>query len=594
MIPENVLESIREAADIVDVISQYVSLKKVGRNYQGLCPFHQEKTPSFVVSHEKQLFHCFGCGVGGNVFTFVMKYENLSFVEAARGLAERYGIHVPETSRSGDDMRRDALYDVNAVAQEFYHRLLEEGDDGQIAHTYLKDRGISRITWADYGVGYAPRRWDALVRHLKGKGVDIKDAEAVGLIIPKRGGWYDRFRHRIMFPIRDAQGRVIGFGGRTLEDRDSPKYLNSPESFLYRKGRSLYGMDVARQHIIKEGGKVCVVEGYFDLLSMVQKDVKNIVATLGTALTPEHVRLLRRFATDCYFLFDGDEAGKKATVNAVTMCMREDLFSTVVPLPKGLDPDAYCRKGLSVAELLTRAVPGVEYCMKVMTEGLDLKDPRGKRQAVEALVPLLLQIPDGVTRDVYFKRLADVTGVSEEVVRQTSHRMRQRRTARLQNDVIPGVRISPEKKLVQMMLNYPEVVTRVRDAGVIKEIQSQELKTIAQAIITLQESDHAMSLDRLSLQLKDETMQEIAATLAMTDEVISRDEGVVIADDCIRTIKVAGLRREKEKLNKRIEEAEARGDEALLHSLLMSSEGVNREMRELRNERTKSSKRGEM
>src|SRR4030043_852617 len=426
-IPDEVIEEIRERADIIEVISDYVTLKKAGTNYKGLCPFHQEKTPSFTVSQEKQLFHCFGCGIGGNIFTFFMKYEQVAFAEAARALAQRYGITIPAVKVTAQDQRKENLRQINAVALDFYVRELKQEKEGKVARGYLERRGIERALWEEYGIGYAPARWDALVSHLKKKGVNLKEAEALGLIIPQKGGWYDRFRDRIIFRIFDLRDRVIGFGGRILNDGQEPKYLNSPDSPLYKKGTGFYGLNVARKSIQKAGGKVCIVEGYFDLLSMAQNGVKNVVATLGTALTPEQVRLVRRFGKEFFLLFDPDEAGKKAALRGLEIFMQEEAFPAVIPLPDGMDPDGYFQRGGTPEALRERAVPGGEYAMEMLMEGCDRGAVEGKVKAVAAILPFLLQIKDGVRRDFYLKRLAEMVGVREGEIRDTALTMRKGR-----------------------------------------------------------------------------------------------------------------------------------------------------------------------
>jgi len=588
-IPDEVLEEIRERADILELISDHLALKKVGRNYKGLCPFHQEKTPSFMVSPEKQLFHCFGCGIGGNIFTFLMKYEQISFAEAARALAQKYGIHIPEVRATARDERREGLLKINDVALAFYVHQIKDGKEGKIARDYLERRGIDWAVCEEYGIGYAPPRWDALVTHFKGKGVNVKEAESLGLIIPKKGGWYDRFRARIIFPIFNLQTRVIGFGGRVLGDGEEPKYLNSPDSFLYKKGAGFYGLNVARQYIQKEEGKVFIVEGYFDLLSMAQKGVKNVVATLGTALTPEQVRLARRFGKEFFLLFDPDKAGKKATLRGLEIFIQEEEFPAVIPLPDGTDPDSYFQKGGTPQALRERAVPGMEYAMGMLMEGYDLVTVEGKVKAVEAMLPFFIQIKDGVRRDFYLKRLAERVGVKEGEIRDTAFTMRKGRTKGTQKELLTAIHVSTERKLVQMMILYPEFIPLVIEAGVIGGFEEQNLRSIGELAILDFQRHGDLSLDRLSPQLEEKGVRELAFTLAFHEEEMEEGIAERIMMDCLRNIKMKALKRQSEGLNKRIKEAEAQRDEALLHSLLMNMETIKSQINKLQKAGSKGS-----
>jgi DNA primase len=584
LIPDEVIEEIRERADIIEVISDFVALKKGGANYKGLCPFHQEKTPSFTVSQEKQLFHCFGCGIGGNVFTFLMKHEQISFAEAARALAQRYGIVIPEVKATVQDRRKENLRQINAVALDFYCRELREEKEGTNAKGYLERRGIARAIWEEYRIGYAPARWDALATHLNKKGVNVKEAQALGLIIPKRGGWYDRFRDRIIFPIFDLQDRVNAFGGRSLNDGPEPKYLNSPDSLLYKKGAGFYGLNVARRSIQQSGGKVFIVEGYFDLLSMAQKGVKNVVATLGTALTPEQVRLARRFGKEFLLLFDPDEAGVKAALRGVEIFLQEDIVTTVISLPDGLDPDGYFQKGGDLQALQSRAIPGVEYAMERLMAGCDLGAVEGRAQAVRAALPSLLQIKDAVRRDLYLKRLAEKTGVGEAEIRDVAFAMRKGHKEGAVKEQITGIHVSAEKKLVQMMIQHPDLIPLVIKEGVVEGLEGQGLRTIGELVITTFRRHGDLSLDRIAPQLEERGVSETAFALAFQEEELEEGMAARIMTDCLRQIKMKALKRQMEGLKKRIKEAEAQGDEALLNSLFLSMNTLSPQIRKLQKE----------
>jgi DNA primase len=586
VIPDAVVDRIREHADVVEVISRYVTLKKSGRNYKGLCPFHQEKEPSFVVSPEKQLFHCFGCGTGGNVFTFVMKYENVSFSEAARMLAQRYGIRIPTVSGTTQDRQRQKLFRINALAKEWFIQQLHESREGQ---RYLKEREIGKELQEDYELGYVPKQWHGLTDFLRGKGVALKDAEALGLVAAKESRWYDRFRHRIMFPIFDTQNRVIGFGGRAIVDETAPKYLNSPETVLYHKGKNLYGLNVARKYIGRESGKVYVVEGYFDLLSMAQRGVRNVVAALGTAFTSEQIRLLRRFVSDVSLLFDADEAGKNAALKAIRAFLREDVVPEVVLLPEGLDPDEYCRRGLPVDTLLQDAVPGVEFGMGVLINSFDLTNEDGRRRGTQAVLPFLVEIRDGVTRDLYLRRLAEKVKVRETTILDAARGMQRARGGSQKEENLPRIRVSAERTLLEVMISSPRMIPVVEEAGVIDDFEDGTLRRIAETVLDEAQQRGDVSIDRIVLRLDEAEMSDVVAHLAFSNQELQYQEEERIVLDCIRVIKITALQRKRDELKRRVKDAETRGDDALLQSLLLGIEGLGHQIQQLKDERIKQS-----
>jgi len=328
LIPEDKIEEIKNAADIVDIVSETVALKKAGQNHIGLCPFHSEKTPSFTVSPAKQIFHCFGCGAGGNVFRFLMKQQGFSFPEAVRMLARRYGVDLPERELSPAQRKRldelDRIKRVNQVAGRFFQRCLTETRPGKRALAYLERRGLDRAALEKYQLGFAPAGWDNLVKHFTRKRVPFQLAEKTGLVVPRknRDGFYDRFRDRVIFPIFDTGGALIGFGGRVMDD-SLPKYLNSPESPVYNKRRSLYGINWARG-FCREQQAVYIVEGYLDLLKLHTNGIENSVATLGTALTPEHIKMLKGCVGEgrMILVYDSDQAGLNAAYRSLDLFLK--------------------------------------------------------------------------------------------------------------------------------------------------------------------------------------------------------------------------------------------------------------------------------
>ncbi|MDH5588026.1 MAG: DNA primase, partial [Nitrospirota bacterium] len=351
-VPSETIQQIRERVDIVDLISTYVSLSKAGQNFKGLCPFHSEKSPSFSVNPASQYFHCFGCQVGGDAFTFLMKQENMDFMEALRELSQRAGIALPEfrqaTSRTESGLSRERYFHLYQLASSWYHRNLLEGPEAQEARAYLDQRGIARESWATFQLGYAPGGWNGLSHWMEGQAVPLHELNQAGLVVRKEKdgaqgfSTYDRFRNRVLFPIADTRGQILGFGGRVLQDDATPKYLNSPETDLFFKGRTLYGLDKARQAAAAVG-RFYLVEGYFDVIALHEHGMKNVIAPLGTALTTDHVHILRRFVPSVTLVFDGDAAGVNAALRTLDLFVNSGMDVRVLVLPTGDDPDTFIR-----------------------------------------------------------------------------------------------------------------------------------------------------------------------------------------------------------------------------------------------------------
>src|SRR4030043_538703 len=359
---EDKVSEIRDRSSILEVVSDYLTLKKAGKNYRGLCPFHSDKTPSFMINEEKQIFHCLGCGEGGDVFTFLMKVGHFSFPQAVEELAKRYGVKLPSREPSPaqkkEMAKREVLFQINQMASEYFHDLLTKRREGEEGRRYLSQRGMNQEVISEYRLGYSTDRWDGLVRHLQEKKVSLELAWELGLISPKKKvrdsalregrrldstSWYDVFRGRILFPIFDLHQRVVGFGGRVIREGE-PKYLNSPESSIYHKGEILYGLQGARRYAT-EKDRVTIVEGYFDLLTLHQCGLKHSVATLGTALTPQHIRTLKRYTKNMITVFDADPAGVQASLRSIPLFLEEEAVGRMTLLPKGEDPDGFIRKG---------------------------------------------------------------------------------------------------------------------------------------------------------------------------------------------------------------------------------------------------------
>ena len=421
-----IIDQVRQAADIVDIASQYTTLRRRGRKHVGLCPFHSEKGPSFTVDSEKQLFHCFGCGVGGDVFTLVMEKENLSFPEALNYLAERYHIPLPQKTRLSPELQKleERVYRINESALAFFRRNLMQKGEGESALTYLKRRNLSDETIEALKVGYAPNSWNALLTYFKGKGAEPALLEKAGLVLPgqKKPEYYDRFRGRVIFPIFGLTGKVVAFGGRTIADAD-PKYLNSPDTPVYSKGKLLYGLNWTKE-AIRQAGELILVEGYTDFASLYQAGIRNIAASLGTALTPYQVDVARRAMRDVsvriVINYDGDAAGQNAALRAVPLCFEAGVQTRVLVLPQNLDPDAFIRKygRESYLDLAAKSVSGLKFLVDMTLRTGRMSVPEEKSRIIKSILAEIDKIPDSIVRSEYLHQAGDYLGVDEAVLRQ--------------------------------------------------------------------------------------------------------------------------------------------------------------------------------
>ncbi len=411
---QELFEQIKEHNDIVAVISEYVSLRKSGRSLVGLCPFHGEKTPSFNVNQEKQLFYCFGCGVGGNVFNFIMKLENIDFIAAAKVLAERAGIPWPDYHPdSTEDLHRESLFKINKLAAAFFNQYLLKVESAKQARNYLQDRAIAPESWQRFHLGYAPALWHSLTDILRKKGVSLEDAEKLGLLSLGENGYYDRFRDRLIFPITDLRGNVVGFGGRVF-DNSHPKYLNSPETEIFHKGRFLFGLTLAKETIRKKNQAI-IVEGYLDVVQAHQAGFTQTVASLGTALTKEQARMIKKYTSEVVLAYDGDAAGRKATERGMAILQEAGLKIKILDLPAEDDPDSFIKKNGADAfnTLLNNALDITDFTLKQVLQQYNISTPGGKVQAQQAMLPQIALIDNRLTQEYYLRQLARELGISE-------------------------------------------------------------------------------------------------------------------------------------------------------------------------------------
>lgn len=472
MIPDTVVEEVRERADIVEVVGEHVSLKRSGKEFKALCPFHNEKTPSFYVVPGKGFYKCFGCGESGDVFSFLMDHLGLSFNEAVEKLASRFGVEIPrEESRPEDDALKPYREAV-AFAADYYERMLRDEDVGRKARQYLKDRGILDEAADRFRLGYAPDEWRALREAAHTHGFTDEVLETAGLIkrSEKMPEPYDRLRDRLVFPITDIRGRVIGFGGRLMSgEAVGPKYLNSPETPLYHKGRELYGLHWAKGAIRREESAL-VVEGYMDYVSLAARGVENVVAALGTAMTPEQAQLVTRYAGQILLLYDSDAAGLRATFRSGDEILRAGGHPMVVTLPPGEDPDSVARKGgrEALAPFLDDAVDLLERKFQILEERGYFEDVEGIRKALDGLLPTLRAAKDATLQDIYVDRVAKRTGVRPETLQAeiqaaapSPQRAVSQRVERVERAPVPRERDSAERMLLLLLARDPRRIEQV-------------------------------------------------------------------------------------------------------------------------------------
>jgi DNA primase len=561
-ISEDKLLEIKDAAAIDEVVGQYVKLTQRGKNLLGLCPFHADTAPSFTVSPDKGIFKCFGCGAGGNVFHFLMQHQRLTFPEAVQELARRYGIPLSfkELGPEGTQQtrKRNLALEINQQAAAFYEATLK-GAQGKLGREYLQKRGLTAEIIQAFHLGYAPDEWDSLRRHLQARGLPLEAAQEAGLLVAKeRGGFYDRFRHRIIFPILDRQSRVIACGGRIIGPGE-PKYLNSPESQLYSKGRTLYGLPQA-QEAIRQTETAIVVEGYLDLIALHVHGIANVVATLGTALTKEQVRLLKNLAPRVVLVYDGDAAGVKAMKRAFPLFASENLAVRALALPAGQDPDSYVRS--QGAELFQNvwdaAQPWFVFLLEdlVSTYGLDVE---GRVRIVEELRPYLQVLADPVEQDLWLQHAARRLAVAEAALKRSLVSLAPVAAARLAPQA--GLAVSLERGLLRWVLGHPEAVAPEEMEEWACEFEDRELKELMEIMVKSYREYGRLDHSLLVQQVAAENLRQQICTLTLTEEETSDTSLDRLAASWRLDLKIRRLKKERQGLKERMASARDAGDD---------------------------------
>ncbi len=583
IIPQEILDEIIQKNDIVDVVSQHVQLKKSGRNLVGLCPFHSENTPSFSVSPEKQIYHCFGCKAGGNAFNFLMNIDNLSFPEAIKNLADRVNIQLPEIEQSEENTAfnhvKQQLYDAYELAAKWYHHQLFHSEEGKLALSYLEARQFNLDTIKQFRIGYSLPSWDGLTNLLQGRNFN-------NLSLLERGGllsrsdatnrYFDRFRHRIMFPICDDQGKVIAFGGRVL-DQSQPKYLNSPETLLFNKSRTLYNLHIARQPIRKKQ-QVIVFEGYADVMAVSQRGIHNVVATLGTALTAEHAKVMRRNAEQVVLCFDSDNAGLGAALKGIDVLLAAGCIVKVAIIPDGKDPDDFIRSHGSdkfMKDVIEGALPFTAFRLLQLRREYSLSDDSEKMKYIQQALATISELPHAVERDHYLRELSTEFNLSLDALkldqRQAFYKKANKRdiTSKPWNNSInignDSIGVSPllpafhnaEKRCIALMMKFPEIVSRVHD-----EIGSgfhvEEYGVLAAYLYAHYAEVDTLDLNRFILIIDDPKLAELAIALAMAELPVEVNEQEL--QDIFKQIRDYPVKLKINHITEEIRKAERSGD----------------------------------
>jgi DNA primase len=568
--PQTFIEDLKHQADIVRVIQDYVPLKKAGASWKAPCPFHKETKPSFNVNPGKEMFFCFGCHKGGSVFTFIMEIERVTFPEAIKIVAEKSGVPLPKMIDDGRFEARkresDEVIELNQWALSWWQDQLQSKAAGAVRQ-YLKERGLTDETSQTFRLGFAPESWDALSTHLRQKGASQDQLERSGLVVKKdAGGSYDRFRGRLMFPVLDAQGRPIAFGGRTLDPEGDPKYLNSPETPAYTKGRHLYGLNLTRDEIRRQGFAI-LVEGYLDLIVPYQFGVRNMVASLGTALTPEQVKLIGRFARKVVVNYDGDRAGVQAAKRAIETILAEDLEVKVLVLPDNADPDDFIRK-TGVSEYQRRrgeAQPHIQFVIDQAVRDRNLHNPADKAAAVEETLPFVRAVRGRIQRREYFDIAMDALRVQSDQRRELWHRIRggaSVETAAVQEVVRPAAKPTvAEDKLLGLLLVNEELRKIILPRLETGDFENLITAPIFRAILDLDKDDREIGFDSISEATANDTAAgELLARLMMTETTESFEDLLAAADSCLNALRLMNLDRRIEEMGSEIAEAERAGD----------------------------------
>jgi len=572
-----IIDQVRQASSIVEIASQYTTLKRRGRKWVGLCPFHTEKTPSFTVDDEKQLYHCFGCGAGGDIYSLVMERENLTFPEALKYLADKYHVPLPEHQRVRPEVLKleEKLFKINDLALGFFKKNLFNTSEGTKALEYLKKRGLSEETIQTLKVGYALNSWTALLDFFQGKNVPVSLLEKGGLVLPgsKTGEYRDRFRGRVIFPIFSLTGRVVAFGGRTVIDAE-PKYLNSPETPLYSKGKLLYGLNFTKD-AVRDAGTVVLVEGYTDFSALYQAGVRNVVASLGTALTAWQVAQAQRFASRMIVNYDGDSAGRAAAARAVPLGFEKGLNVEVLVLPDDMDPDSFLRKHGrdKYIALQKKTVSGLKFLVDSLAKGVRMSVPEEKGRIVRAVVKEIEKVPDPTARSEYLRLASQELKVEEGLLRNIIEQKATRNGPDEPAAFCPG-----EKRLLQILMEDPSVAPYIFAEESDDIFQGLRSESVFRYILECFQHDKGWNIHELKDKVSPAVLTQLVRALYEKQPGTSVEE----AQECLKSLRKFHLQNRLKDIQQRIARAEKQGEKEEIPNLLYQKQDITKQLLSMR------------
>ncbi len=564
---ESIVKEIKGRLSIINLIESYTSLKKSGKNYVGLCPFHDDKNPSMHVDEDKGLFHCFSCGAGGDMFGFLMRYNNISFPEALEELAKQANVEIrkPTKTERAQKSQQSKLFKINSLVSNFYHRALNKSKEGAIARDYIRDRGITAEMCTELELGFAPSGWDKLVNYLEKKNVPLGLASELGLVIKRSGksGYYDRFRNRLIFPIRNIEGKVTGFGGRILDDSEQAKYINSPESEIYHKRSILYGIDKSKD-FIRKADKVILVEGYMDYLSLFQAGVKNVVAVSGTSLTKNHIAILRRYTDRVVLVFDSDSSGMNAAIRSLGLFIEQDVNPYIALLPEGHDPDSFIKsEGVGVFErIVDNAHPLIDFYVQSIVDEFAAGN-QSLAKSKDQVVSLLSTITDPIERSRQIKIAAEKFGVREAEF-ASSLRL-QRKTHSRSSVNITDLSSATELMILKLVLEHPGLRGELTKTDWQGLISNTDIKGVLDNILEDDESD----VSTILLGAKSDAAQRLISEAVLGgDDIVDEESARAILSGCMTKLQAKMLEEHLKVLRLEMQKASKKNDHELEKKLL--------------------------
>lgn len=568
-----IIDQIKQASNIVEIATQYTNIIKRGKNFIGLCPFHSEKTPSFTLDIERQLYHCFGCGAGGDIFTLVMEKENLSFPEALRHLADKYNIKLPDQKKLSPQFTqlKEDIGRINELTLGFFRKNLFKTQEGQQALDYLHKRNISDEVIQKLKIGYALNSWDSLINYFREKKVSPSLLEKSGLALRRQNkeGFYDRFRGRVIFPIFTDTGTVVAFGGRTLFDAE-PKYLNSPDTPKYTKGKLLYGLNICKEEIRKKE-EIILVEGYTDFMSLYQFGITNCAASLGTSLTADQVSIAHRFAPVITTCFDGDIAGRKAALRAISHCFEKSIQIRIMMLPKGSDPDSFIQEhGADEFDALRiKSMPALKYLFEFNTHKKDMTSPEIKTQVIRTIYSEVEKIADPILKSHYIKELSEYLFIDEKIIRSIAHQKFERQDEEKMTDFLPA-----EKRLLQIIFEDSQTAIKVFETMKSEDFIGLKSEDIFSSLMDMIKNKKPLNFHEFKQKLTPSLFSSLSKILVEKGQEARPEEAM----DCLDALKKHSLKRKWEKLNSQIAMMEKKGETESLASFLKRRQEITEEL----------------